>query len=163
MPRLCTNRVERVSLRTFFRNQLCMCLLLWKGTLQVCSGTSTRRWANLGSKTFCSPCGPTLRPTMAACRLGKAREFSRRATELAKKNGAKETAALWLAYAALHEAEVGNAREASQQAHEALSIAPGRDVRVLAGMALARAGYDSEANKLADGLNEGFPLDTTVQ
>jgi len=96
-------------------------------------------------------------------RLGKAREFSRRATESAKKNGAQETAALWQAYAALLEAEVGNARGASQQAHEALSIAPGRDVRVLAGMALARAGYDSEANKLADGLNEGFPLDTTVQ
>ena len=96
-------------------------------------------------------------------RLGKAREFSRQATESAKKNDAKETAALWQAYAALHEAEFGNAREASQQAQAALSLAPGRDVRVLAAMALARAGQTSEANKLADGLNHEFPLDTTVQ
>jgi len=96
-------------------------------------------------------------------RQAKAREFSKRAAEMAKRNDAKETAALWLAYAALHEAEFGNDREASQQAQTALSVAPGRDVRVLAGMAMARAGYDSEANKLADRLNEDFPLDTTVQ
>ena len=96
-------------------------------------------------------------------RLRNAREFSRRATESAKNNGARETAALWQAYAALHEAEFGNAREALQQAQAALSVAPGRDVRVLAMMALARAGYTREANELADGLNHEFPLDTTVQ
>jgi serine/threonine protein kinase/tetratricopeptide (TPR) repeat protein len=96
-------------------------------------------------------------------RVGKAREFSRRAVESAKQNGAKETAALWQAYAGLREAEVGNTREALQQAQAALSIAPGRDVRVLSGLAMARAGYASEANKLADGLNREFPLDTTVQ
>jgi len=38
-------------------------------------------------------------------RLRKAREFSRRATESARKNNAKETAALWQAYTALHEAK----------------------------------------------------------
>jgi len=96
-------------------------------------------------------------------RLGNAREFSRRAAESAKQNGAKETVALWQAYAGLREAEFGNGREALQQAQAALSIAPGRDVRVLAGLAMARAGYASEANKLADGLNHEFPLDTTVQ
>ena len=95
--------------------------------------------------------------------LAKAREFSRRATESARKNGNKETAALWQAYAALHEAEFGNAREASQQAEAALSLAPGRDVRVLAGMALARAGDASSANKLADGLSQEFPLDSLMQ
>jgi len=96
-------------------------------------------------------------------RLANARESSKRASESAKNNGAKETAALWQAYAALHEAEFGYTREALQQADAALSAAPGRDVRVLAGMALARAGYTSEANKLAEGLNQDFPLDTTVQ
>jgi serine/threonine protein kinase/Flp pilus assembly protein TadD len=96
-------------------------------------------------------------------RIGKARESSKRASESARDNGAKETAALWQAYAALHEAEFGYAREALQEADAALSVAPGRDVRVLAGMALARAGYTSEANKLADGLSQEFPLDTTVQ
>jgi eukaryotic-like serine/threonine-protein kinase len=96
-------------------------------------------------------------------RLGRAREFSRRAVESAQKNDAKETAALWQAYAALHEAEFGNAGEASKQAKAALSLAPGRDVRVLAGMALARAGKTPEATKLADSLNQEFPLDTVVQ
>jgi eukaryotic-like serine/threonine-protein kinase len=95
--------------------------------------------------------------------LRKARESSLRAIESAKKNNAKETAALWQAYAALHEAELGYPREASQQAEAALSSAPGRDVRVLAGMALARAGKAPEANKLVDGLDQEFPLDTIVQ
>ena len=96
-------------------------------------------------------------------RLGKAREFSQWAAESARKNGAKETTALWQAYAALHEAEFGNAVEASRQAEAALSLTPGRDVRVLAAMALARAGNTTEVTKLADSLNQEFPLDTLMQ
>jgi serine/threonine protein kinase/tetratricopeptide (TPR) repeat protein len=95
--------------------------------------------------------------------LGRAREFSQRAVESARKNDAKESAALWQVYAALHEAECGNAAEASKQAEGALSLAPGRDVRVLAAMALARARNTTEATKLADSLNHEFPLDTVVQ
>ena len=96
-------------------------------------------------------------------RLGKARESSRRAVEVARKNGAKESAAFWQAYAALHEGELGNSAEASKQADAALSLAPGRDVRVLAAMALACAGKTAEATKLADSLNQEFPLDTLMQ
>jgi len=96
-------------------------------------------------------------------KLHDARESSRKAVEAARKNNAKETAALWQAYAALHEAELGFPREASQQAEAALALAPGRDVRVLAGMALARAGRAAEATKLADGLNKELPLDTVIQ
>jgi eukaryotic-like serine/threonine-protein kinase len=95
--------------------------------------------------------------------LGRAREFSQQAEESARKNDAKETAALWQAYAALHEAEFGNAGEASKQAEAALSLTPGRDVRVLAAMALARAGNTTEATKLAENLNQEFPLDTVMQ
>ncbi len=95
--------------------------------------------------------------------LRKARESSQRAVESARKNGAKETAALWQAYAALHEAEFGNAAEASKQAEAALSLTPGRDVRVLAAMALARAGNTTEATKLVENLNQEFPLDTVMQ
>jgi tetratricopeptide (TPR) repeat protein len=96
-------------------------------------------------------------------RLGKAREFSQRAAESARKNGAKETTALWQAHAALREAEFGNAVEASRQAEAALSLTPGRDVRVLAAMALARAGNTTEVTKLADSLSQEFPLDTLMQ
>jgi tetratricopeptide (TPR) repeat protein len=96
-------------------------------------------------------------------RLGKAREFSQAAVESARKNGAKETAALWQAYAALHEAEFGNAAATSKQAEVALFLTPGRDVRVLAAMAPARAGNTTEVTKLADRLNQEFPLDTVMQ
>jgi len=96
-------------------------------------------------------------------RLRKAREFSQRAVESARKNNARETAALWRAYGALHEAEFGNVHEASQQAEAAISSAPGRDVRVLAAMVLARAGNTTEATQLLESLNQEFPLDTVVQ
>ncbi|MGA7920422.1 MAG: winged helix-turn-helix domain-containing protein [Candidatus Acidiferrales bacterium] len=95
--------------------------------------------------------------------LRKARESSQRAVESARKNDARETAAFWQAYAALHEAEFGNAAEASKQAEAALSLAPGRDVRVLAAMAMARVGNATETTKLVNRLNEEFPLDTMVQ
>jgi eukaryotic-like serine/threonine-protein kinase len=96
-------------------------------------------------------------------RLGRARDSSRRAVDAAQKNGAEETAAFWQAYAALHEGELGDSAEASKQAAAAVSLAPGRDVRVLAAMALAYTGKTAEATKLADSLNQQFPLDTLMQ
>jgi tetratricopeptide (TPR) repeat protein len=42
-------------------------------------------------------------------------------------------------------------------------MAPGRDVRVLAALALARAELGPQARKLADELNQEFPLDTLMQ
>ncbi len=96
-------------------------------------------------------------------RLAKAREFSQRAVDSAQRADAKETAALWQAIAAVHEVEVGNMGPARQQAVAAVALAPGRDVTNLAALALARAGDAAQAQKLADGLNKGFPLDTIVQ
>jgi len=96
-------------------------------------------------------------------RLQKARQLSQRAEESAKRNDSKETAAFWQGNAALREAEFGYASEAREQAHQALALAPGRDVWVEAGLALARAGSATEAEKLADHLNSEFPLDTLMQ
>jgi tetratricopeptide (TPR) repeat protein/tRNA A-37 threonylcarbamoyl transferase component Bud32 len=95
--------------------------------------------------------------------MEKARQFSRLAVESAKHNDAKETAALWQGNEAVWEALIGNAVAARQQARTALSLAPGRDVRVLAALALARVGDLSRAQKLADQLNADFPLDTLIQ
>jgi tetratricopeptide (TPR) repeat protein/predicted Ser/Thr protein kinase len=95
--------------------------------------------------------------------LAKARELSARAVESARKNDANETAALWQAYAALHEAEFGNATQARRQAETALAMAQGRDVRVLSALALARIGDTTKAEKLAEGLNQEFLLDTLMQ
>lgn len=69
----------------------------------------------------------------------------------------------WQSNEAVREAQIGNAVAARQQARTALSLAPGRDVRVLAALAVARVGDLSQAQKLADQLNADFPLDTLIQ
>ena len=96
-------------------------------------------------------------------RLQKARQLSQAAEESAKRNDSKETAAFWQGNEALREAEFGYVGEAGRQAQEALALAPGRDVWVEAGLALARADDTTEADKLADHLNQDFPLDTLMQ
>jgi len=95
--------------------------------------------------------------------LSRARGSSLRAEDSARKNGAKETAAFWRAYGALHEAETGNVVEARRQAESALALVPGRDVRALAALTLARSGESDHAQRLADSLNSQFPVDTLMQ
>ena len=96
-------------------------------------------------------------------RLDKARDFSQRAVLSALRADAKETAALWQANAALREAELGNARSARQNSTAALALTPGRDVKSLAALALARAGDATAAQKLADSLSKDFPQNTIMQ
>jgi serine/threonine protein kinase/predicted Zn-dependent protease len=96
-------------------------------------------------------------------RLAKAREFSQRAIDSAKRADAKETAALWQVNAAMREAEFGNASSARLNAMAGLALVPGKDVRSLAALALARAGDAAQAQKLFDTLNKDFPQNTIVQ
>ena len=95
--------------------------------------------------------------------LEKARKLSEQAEESAKRNDSKETAAFWQGNAALREVEFGNEAEGLKQAREALELAPGRDVKVEAGLALARGGDVEAAEKLVNALNQEFPLDTLMQ
>ena len=97
-----------------------------------------------------------------AGRLEKARELSRRAADVAKRNDQKETAALWLLDAALREAEVGNTAQARQQATSALALASTSDLQVLAALAFARGGDTSRAQTMADDLNKRSPLNTIL-
>jgi serine/threonine protein kinase/tetratricopeptide (TPR) repeat protein len=102
--------------------------------------------------------------TEADCgHLQKARQLSVQAEESAKRNDSKETAAFWQGNAALREVEFGNKAGGLKQAREALILAPGRDVKVEAGLALARGGDIIAAEKLVDALNKEFPLDTLMQ
>ncbi len=96
-------------------------------------------------------------------RLKNARELTRRAMESAQRNDAKETAATYLAAAALREVESGNRMQARTDAEEAVRLAPNRDVKAMAALALARAGDTARAEKLAAELDKAFPLDTMVQ
>jgi eukaryotic-like serine/threonine-protein kinase len=95
-------------------------------------------------------------------RLSEAREFSRRATELAKRAGNSETAALWQMNAALREAEFGNGQVAQREAAAALALASSRDVQTLAALLLAQSGDLSHAQKLSDVLARSYPLDTLM-
>jgi serine/threonine protein kinase/Tfp pilus assembly protein PilF len=96
-------------------------------------------------------------------KLKKARALTNQATDSAKRNDAQETAANYLAAAALREVEAGNGEQARVDAHAALKLGPGYNVQKFTALALARAGDTAQAQKLAAELDKTFPLDTTVQ
>jgi class 3 adenylate cyclase/Tfp pilus assembly protein PilF len=96
-------------------------------------------------------------------KLKNAHDLTRRAMDSAQHNDAKETAAAYLAAAALREVESGNRERARAEADAALKLGPNRDVRALAALALARAGATPAAEKLAAELDKTLPLDTLVQ
>jgi eukaryotic-like serine/threonine-protein kinase len=95
-------------------------------------------------------------------RLGKAREFSRRAVASAKGAEEKETAAGYEDEAALREALFGNAAEVRQRALAALALSTGRDVQYGAALALALAGDVTRAQAIAEDLGKHFSDDTIV-
>jgi tetratricopeptide (TPR) repeat protein len=96
-------------------------------------------------------------------KLKNAHELTGRAMDSAQRNEAKEAAAAYQAAAALREVESGNREQARAEAHAALKLAPNRDVRAIAALALARAVDTAGAEKLAAELDKTFPLDTLVQ
>ena len=96
-------------------------------------------------------------------KLKKAREVTRQAMESAQHDDAKEAAAMYQAAAALREVESGNRNQAVAEATAAVKLAPNRDVRAMAAVALARAGDTAGAEKLAAELDKTFPLDTLIQ
>jgi Tfp pilus assembly protein PilF len=96
-------------------------------------------------------------------RLAKARDFTRRAVDSAVRADSKETAALWQANAALREAEFGNVAAAKQGVAAALALAPGRDVKLLAALALARTGDTARAKAMAEELEKSNPTNTVLK
>jgi tetratricopeptide (TPR) repeat protein len=96
-------------------------------------------------------------------KLKNAHELTGRAMDSAQHKYAKETAAGYQAAAALREVEAGNRQQARAEAEAALKLAPNRNVREIAALALARAGDTAGAEKLAGELDKAFPLGTRVQ
>jgi eukaryotic-like serine/threonine-protein kinase len=96
-------------------------------------------------------------------KLKNAHELTTRAMDSAQHSDARENAAVYQAVAALREVEPGNRGQARAEAQAALKLAPNRDVRAIAALALARAGDTAGAEKLAAELDKAFPLDTLVQ
>ncbi|MGO9124624.1 MAG: protein kinase domain-containing protein [Terriglobales bacterium] len=96
-------------------------------------------------------------------RLEKARDLARRAADSAVRTDAKETAAQWLAFQGLREAELGNIPAARQGVTRALALAPGRDVKVLAALALARTGETSQSRTIFEALQKSDPSNTYLK
>ena len=96
-------------------------------------------------------------------RLEKARDLARRAADSAVRADAKETGALWLAYQALREAELGNVAAAPQAVGRALALAPGRDVKVLAALVLARSGEAVQSRTILEALQKSEPTNTYLK
>jgi tetratricopeptide (TPR) repeat protein len=96
-------------------------------------------------------------------KLKDAHELTRRAMDSAERNDAKESAAAYRAAAVLREVESGKTDNAWAEASAAMKMAPSRDVRAVATLALARAGNSAEVDKLASEFDKTFPLDTVVR
>jgi Flp pilus assembly protein TadD len=96
-------------------------------------------------------------------RLREAGQLSQQAVEAARRNQQPETAAGWMANAALRQALYGDSGTARPMAASALALSHGHDVDTMAALVLALAGDTSAAQSLIDELNRNFPLDTLVQ
>jgi len=95
--------------------------------------------------------------------LRKARELTAQAVSAALRTDNKENAALYLASAALREAQFGNAAEAKKSASEALKLSPAsQGVEIQAALALAMAGDSSRAQSLSQDISKRWPLDTQI-
>ena len=95
--------------------------------------------------------------------LDAARRSSNRAIDLARQQGATETAANYQAARAVWEAVCGNAAEGKRNATAALALSNARDVEYASALALALSGESSRSQQLADDLEKRFPEDTFVK
>jgi eukaryotic-like serine/threonine-protein kinase len=105
------------------------------------------------------------REALTAAYYGKqeqARNLSRQAVALAKREEKNEVAALYEGDGALQEALFGNRAKAIERSEAALEISKGWEVQRRAALALAFAG-DVRAQTLADDLVNRFPDNTLVQ
>ncbi len=93
----------------------------------------------------------------------RARDYSRRAADAAVRADSKETAALWRAAAGLREAEFGDPAAARQNVDAALALSSGRDVKLLAALALARAGDIANAKRLSEELKKTASENTMLK
>jgi serine/threonine protein kinase/tetratricopeptide (TPR) repeat protein len=96
-------------------------------------------------------------------RFSKARDYSRRAVDTAIRADSRETGAFRQVSAALREAEIGNPSEAKVGIAKALSLSPGRDVKLLAALTFARIGEAARARGIADELEKAQPSDTMLK
>jgi tetratricopeptide (TPR) repeat protein len=96
-------------------------------------------------------------------RLAKAKELSRKAVASAERGEGKNWMASYELDAAYLEGLFGNRVESHKHALTALKLSTDRNIQLEAAEELARAGYATEAQALADDLDKRFPDDTRAQ
>jgi len=96
-------------------------------------------------------------------RLMKSRDYMQRAIESARRFRLKENAALWEAYSAMREAELGNWEMARREAARASSDSNGWGVQLSAALTLARAGDAVRAEKITRQLAKNNPSNTVFE
>lgn len=92
----------------------------------------------------------------------KARELNKQAVDSSLRADSKERAALWEANAAVWEAELGNTTVARRDVRVAVALSSGRNAKMLAALASARAGDVSKARALAADLRRDNPTYTML-
>jgi eukaryotic-like serine/threonine-protein kinase len=96
--------------------------------------------------------------------LQKAREYTKRAIDVAMASDLKESAAIWAATAAIRESMFDNSAEAQKYADEALKLTPdSKDVRALVALVHARSGNEARAQSTTDDLRALYVSNTAMQ
>jgi eukaryotic-like serine/threonine-protein kinase len=95
-------------------------------------------------------------------RMQIARALVLRAVDSALGSGKRETAAWYRAHFAGLEADYGNFEYARRGVAAALALASTRNVQILAGEALGRAGDSGRSGKITEELIKRFPQDTII-
>jgi serine/threonine protein kinase/Flp pilus assembly protein TadD len=96
-------------------------------------------------------------------RIEKARDLARRATDSAVRVDAKEAGAQWLVFEGLREAELGNAAATREAVARGVALAPGRNVKITAALALARSGETAQSKTMLDSIEKSEPSNTILK
>jgi DNA-binding winged helix-turn-helix (wHTH) protein/predicted Zn-dependent protease len=95
--------------------------------------------------------------------LREGRSLTKLARDQSMQVHQQQTAALYVAAAAVREALAGNRAQAKSFASETLALSKSRDAEYGAALALDLAGENGRAEELADDLERRFPKDTSVK
>jgi len=93
-------------------------------------------------------------------RSKEAWSLAQRAATVARGENENESAAKYLARAALRDAELDNSAAAIEHADAALKLFPSRDVKILVALAVGRAGDTTRAENMVHALTLASPNDT---
>jgi DNA-binding winged helix-turn-helix (wHTH) protein/tetratricopeptide (TPR) repeat protein len=96
-------------------------------------------------------------------RLRKSRSFCGRALQAISGKNLNELSAMIRDAEALREIEFGNVSQANQGIAAAVALSSGRKAKILAALALARAGQPTRAQSIVEDLDRSFPSHTLIQ